>query len=95
MRISCPRIWHGSWETDLQGHGSLSGGTDGARCWQRKRRENWALCSSFVSKNTLHFSHQVSGDTIYAESTSGGVVCNCSALFRSCRRALQRRAGAG
>lgn len=95
MRISCPRIRHGSWETDLGGPGSLSGGTDGARCWQRERRENWASCSSFVSKNTLHFSRQVSGDTIYAESTGGGVVCNYSALFRSCRRALQRRADAG
>lgn len=63
-RISYPRIWHDNWKTVVLGQGSLRDVEDGAQHWQRRRWENWASCSSFRSKNILHFSLQVSRERI-------------------------------
>lgn len=63
VRISCPRIWHSSCKTDLWGQGFPKDVMDRAWCWWRRRRENWASCSSFVSKN-IQFQPSGEQDTV-------------------------------
>lgn len=91
VRISCPRIWYSSWETDPWGQGFPKNVMDRAWCWWKWKEELGFMLLLCVQEYPISAFRWAGRGERWKHQHQ---IC-LWLHHRSCRRALQRRVAAG